>query len=293
MVKDVFIVNIHPNNWGPCRDRRIFGLRKGLITPKFEKGDLFFVRVTGKDYGLRGIWSFERSTPVESPKEVPWTDAEYGRILYFNQLIREFKKPFCEEFAGKSKYSEKVKFNSARIMGSIKRLNSDEIYNYLTALMREKPDELNVEASYLNTSINVSELLENTIKDAKAKRGVKIPVGKERIEDLVGDPINFRGIIYSPLNEAGVILLFSKVMEDLGIFYEASPSTGMPDLIARERTKKGLEKRYIEFEYKSSNFKAHKHDIKKCDIIVCWEHDWQDCPIRVIELKEVVEELSS
>lgn len=293
MVKDVFIVNIHPNNWDPCRDRSIFGLRKGLISPKLEKGDLFFVRVTGKDYGLRGIWSFERSSPVESPKEVPWTDAEYGRILYFNQLIREFKKPFCEEFVGKSKYSEKVKFNSARIMGSIKRLNSDEIYNYLTALMREKPDELNVEASYLDTSINVSELLEKTIKDAKTKREVKIPVGKERIEDLVGDPINFRGIIYSPLNEAGVILLFSKVMKDLGIFYEASPSTGMPDLIARERTKRGLEKRYIEFEYKSSNFKAHKHDIKKCDIIVCWEHDWQDCPLRVIELKEVVEELSS
>ncbi|MEM4245899.1 MAG: hypothetical protein QW390_01230 [Candidatus Bathyarchaeia archaeon] len=59
------------------------------------------------------------------------------------------------------------------------------------------------------------------------------------IEDLVGDPISFRGIVYALLNEAGGTLLFSKAIEDLGIFYEASPSTGLPALIARERTERG------------------------------------------------------
>jgi len=32
------------------------------------------------------------------------------------------------------------------------------------------------------------------------------------------------------------------------------------------------------------------HPVDKCDIIVCWEHDWKNCPkeIDVIELKGVV-----
>jgi len=112
-----------------------------------------------------------------------------------------------------------------------------------------------------------------------------------RPEDIVGEPINFRGFVYAPLNEAGVILLFSKVMDDLGIIYEASPSKGI-DLIARRRRPDGTYERVrIEFEYKSSNFKRHGHDPSMCDIIVCWEHDWPDCPLEVIELKSVIKRL--
>ena len=111
---------------------------------------------------------------------------------------------------------------------------------------------------------------------------------------IVGTPINFRGIVYAPLNEAGVVLLFSKVMDDLGIVYEASPSR-FPDAVVRRATSKGWELRFVEFEYKSSNFALHKHDATKCDIIVCWEHDWKGCPehIEVIELRKVVQELGS
>jgi hypothetical protein len=36
--------------------------------------------------------------------------------------------------------------------------------------------------------------------------------------------------------------------------------------------------------------RLHKHDPKHCDIIICWEHDWQDCPNEVICLKERVRE---
>jgi len=93
------------------------------------------------------------------------------------------------------------------------------------------------------------------------------------------------------MNEAGVILLFSKVMSDLGIFYESTPLVGFPDMIGRRRTEKGLEKVFIEFEFRSRNFVLHKHDPKMCDIIVCWEHDWSECPIEVIQLNEVIEQL--
>ncbi len=49
----------------------------------------------------------------------------------------------------------------------------------------------------------------------------------------------------------------------------------------------------IEFEYKSSNFREHGHNPTKCDIIVCWEHDWKECPIKVVELKQVLAELEN
>lgn len=111
-----------------------------------------------------------------------------------------------------------------------------------------------------------------------------------RKRSIVGDIINFRGLIYSPLNENGVIFLFGKVMEDLNMYVEEI-KPGFPDCIGRRFTGKGWEKVNIEFEFKSSNFLEHKHDPDLCDIIVCWEHDWGDCPIEVLELKEITKSL--
>src|SRR3989344_572497 len=109
----------------------------------------------------------------------------------------------------------------------------------------------------------------------------------DRKRSIVGDPINYEGLIYSPLNENGVIFLFSKMHESLGIFIEAiQPS--YPDAKARRKTHRGWEDVWIEFEYRSSSFKAHGHDPKECDIIVCWEHDWKNCPLEVIELKSII-----
>lgn len=40
-----------------------------------------------------------------------------------------------------------------------------------------------------------------------------------------------------------------------------------------------------EFEFTSSNFKQHRHDVMGCDIIICWEDDWgEPCPLPVIAL---------
>jgi len=107
---------------------------------------------------------------------------------------------------------------------------------------------------------------------------------------IVGDPINFGGLIYGPLNENGVIFLFSKIHDKLGINIEAIQPT-YPDARGRRKTSKGWEEVWIEFEYKSSQFKIHKHDPKECDIIVCWEHDWKECPLEVIELKSEIQKL--
>ena len=44
---------------------------------------------------------------------------------------------------------------------------------------------------------------------------------------------------------------------------------------------------HIEFEYESRNFLRHLHDPSQCDIIVCWKHNWPECPLEVIELSKI------
>ena len=73
---------------------------------------------------------------------------------------------------------------------------------------------------------------------------------------IVGDLINFRGLVYAPINENGVVFLFGKVADDLNMYIEEI-KTGFPDCVARRFVGKGWEEIAIEFEYKSSNFKTH------------------------------------
>ena len=90
---------------------------------------------------------------------------------------------------------------------------------------------------------------------------------------------------YAPQNEIGVVYLFAHIARKRQFRIEAIRPQ-FPDCIAYRRTG-NLEKLVrIEFEFKSSSFKTHGHDLKKCDCIVCWHHDWPDCPLEVIELKK-------
>jgi hypothetical protein len=102
---------------------------------------------------------------------------------------------------------------------------------------------------------------------------------------IVGDVINYRGFVYGPVNEMGVVGLFVKVSEDLGFIIEEIRAA-YPDCIARRKVDKGWERVSIEFEFKSSNFRLHGHDPAACDLIVCWEHDWVTCPVSVLSLKQ-------
>ena len=87
---------------------------------------------------------------------------------------------------------------------------------------------------------------------------------------IVGAPLNFRGLVYSPVNEQGVVYLFGLMANALNIRVE-SIQQGYPDCTAIRYVGKGRWERIdIEFEYKSSNF---DHDPDHCDVLVCWEDD--------------------
>ena len=81
------------------------------------------------------------------------------------------------------------------------------------------------------------------------------------------------------------------VSYELGFIVEALQSS-YPDCEAKRSVGKDRWQRVrIEFEYYSSNFKDHNHDPNGSDLIVCWEHDWQECPIEVLELRSAIDNL--
>jgi hypothetical protein len=114
-------------------------------------------------------------------------------------------------------------------------------------------------------------------------------------KNVVGNLINFRGLVYAPVNENGVIFLFGKVAADLNMYVETI-RPGYPDCVAKRYIGKSKwEEIRIEFEYFSSHFIAHKHNPDYCDAIVCWIHDWHDHPknIEIIELQSIIKQLEN
>lgn len=109
-----------------------------------------------------------------------------------------------------------------------------------------------------------------------------------------GDPIDFRGLRHEPVNESGVIFLFGMVARELGYYVEAVQA-GYPDCEAKRQIAPGKWQRVkIEFEYESRNFRDHGHSPAGCDVIVCWRHNWPDCPreLEVLELGQMIRRLA-
>jgi hypothetical protein len=110
-----------------------------------------------------------------------------------------------------------------------------------------------------------------------------------------GNPLDFRGLRHEPVNEQGVVFLFGMVARELGYHVEAV-QTGYPDCEAKRQVDAGKWQRVrIEFEFESRNFRDHGHPPDGCDVIVCWRHNWLECPapLEVVELSAVIRTLSA
>jgi hypothetical protein len=119
---------------------------------------------------------------------------------------------------------------------------------------------------------------------------------QERIakRPLCGERLGMGGpLCFAPTNEQGVVMLFGKLAEHLG-FFVLGVQCAFPDCAALHKIAPGnWQPVTIEFEFESRNFRMHRHDPTGCDFIVCWEHNWTECPenLRVIALKEYVKAL--
>jgi hypothetical protein len=110
-----------------------------------------------------------------------------------------------------------------------------------------------------------------------------------------GNPMHLPGFRHEPVNEQGVILLFGMVARELGYMVEAVQS-GFPDCEAKRQVAPNRWQRvHIEFEFESRNFRDHGHPVSGCDVIVCWRHNWEDCPdhIEVLELSTLINSAGS
>ena len=112
-----------------------------------------------------------------------------------------------------------------------------------------------------------------------------------RDRPIYGAPLPWPELAHEPVNELGVVFVFGMMARKLG-FVVHRLQAGFPDCIAMREVAPGLWQRVrIEFEFESRNFLKHKHRKDKCDVIVCWKHNWKDCPLDVVELGELARNL--
>jgi hypothetical protein len=94
-----------------------------------------------------------------------------------------------------------------------------------------------------------------------------------------GVSLSLTPLAFAPCNEDGVLFLFGALAERLG-FAVLRIQPGFPDCEAMREVSPGRLRRVrIEFEFESLNFLRHLHPIKGADIIVCWRHNWDVCPL--------------
>ena len=108
---------------------------------------------------------------------------------------------------------------------------------------------------------------------------------------IFGTPLMTTPLAFGPTNEQGVVFLFGLLAERLG-FVLTRIQTEFPDGEALMRLDEDHWQHVrIEFEYESRNFLKHQHKASNCDVIVCWNHNWPECPLEVVELKGVAKEM--
>lgn len=111
-----------------------------------------------------------------------------------------------------------------------------------------------------------------------------------RDRPLAGPPLLIEGLGHEPMNELCVVFLFGMLAHRMG-FRVLSFQQGFPDCEAMREVRPGCWQRArIEIEHESRNFYRHRHNPEGCDLIICWRHNWKECPrdLEVIELRRFV-----
>ena len=140
-------------------------------------------------------------------------------------------------------------------------------------------------ASYVSPSDS------NFLVDEEVLKTKEIQVSvddEDDLEDVVGEPMELKVMRWAPTNEMGVVALFIEFRRALGFPIVEVIRTSFPDAAVFQASTKGYVRKYIEFEFKSSRYKSHLKSKRKCHYVVCWEHDWKDCPVNVIELRDEI-----
>lgn len=228
---------------------------------------------------------------TELVKEAGMTPSGHGHLVEMESLFQDWaaivrklnKVPTIAEYDMDSRFS---------VRPLTRRFTS---WTAIAPGMREYIQEQGREVEFNDVLNVIGEHLRGQAKNAPIFKDTFRYTAKPTFkpdEPFCGPPLMAGPMVYAPVNENGVLVLFGAVARDLG-FSILSVQQGFPDIIGMREIEPGRWQRVrIELEFESRNFLKHMHTVSGCDLIVCWENDWPECPIEVIELKKVVANLA-
>jgi Homing endonuclease associated repeat len=232
----------------------------------------------GRQQIVNHFGSYERALRACNLEQKPRKKAEMDVLFRdWAGVVRALGKvPTHLEYEEKSKYS--IQPLRGRFGGWL----------HVPAGMKQYAEEQGITVEWAD----VIELIERWNPRQRIGPRVSMPPALPKIlvdRPMYGPLIGSGPLVCGPTNEQGVIFLFGALAEQLG-FLVLRMQTGFPDCEAwRVVGKDRLQRVRIEIEHESRNFLRHGHDPNGCDLIVCWEHNWEECPLEVVELRKVVE----
>ena len=206
-----------------------------------------------------------------------------------SELLRDWGETVrkCRSIPSRYAYAQKAKYNYRTLE---RRLGSwPSMPKIFRNFAKGKPEWADVLAllSPSHPKQNRSRSNGNPLSADLQRKAHRVP---PKASSVYGNPMDFRGLRHEPLNEQGVVFLFGILAKQLGFIVEAVQK-GFPDCEAKRRIGPDRWQRVrIEFEYESRNFHEHGHPVDGCDVIVCWRHNWDQCPkhIEIVELSTVI-----
>ncbi|MEN8153841.1 MAG: hypothetical protein ABFR75_07435 [Acidobacteriota bacterium] len=169
--------------------------------------------------------------------------------------------------------------------------------NILDSKEREEPEKVEPEFDYITDDVGIEDILSKTVPKQKKKQiipeTIKPKIKKK--EKNKAEYINFRGIKTAPVDVNGVIFIFGLICEELSFIIEKFNSD-LPCFEGKRSLNSSgtkMEDVKLGFFYKSSDLKKKTVNNSDFNILICWTHDWNDCPVEVLELKAVLKLLDT
>ena len=193
-------------------------------------------------------------------------DKHYAKKLIFcyfpEDTLPVFKTEHAEGFVKSiiEEGIEQVESNSKKKYGnSYDNLSIGQKYEILTEIL------LSTKKKYLDDLKDFNNAL-----FVKALYEVYPPSEPVTPTKVVPEPLSAVRMLFSPVNEMGVVALFCMYHRELGFPYILRIQSPFPDATVIDA--KG-EQKTIEFKLFASSFRTSGYDPNKCDYIVCWYDD--------------------
>jgi hypothetical protein len=115
-------------------------------------------------------------------------------------------------------------------------------------------------------------------------------------KSIVGELVGKRGIVYAPVNRAGVLLIFSRLLDEFDMLVEETDAD-CRHIMARRRVDTGQpgssrwERVKIAFAYESLEIQEQNiidtNSQDNADLLICWQHNWPECSLETFELRSI------